>query len=338
MSLSDAVKKYAESARARFHTPGHKGKLCSEDITEIEDEFPLDEVAAAEAKTAAYYGAKRLFYLTGGSSMGVKAMIMSAGGDILAEEKSHVSVREGAELAGVKLFTIKNEIENGLQKPVSAAAVTAALKAHPSVRAVILTSPDYYGFNASREAADAVIAAGKKLFIDGAHGAHYAFASGLLDGYVYRVADAYNMSAHKTLPAYTQTAYLAVNDATFAPIAERNLKLLGTTSPSYPMLARLEYAADYAAEHSERYAEIKEWSERFRTEFACADNDDLTRLVVDAEALGESGKSLYARLRERGITAEKYDERYVVFIFTVMDEDGDYELLMEELCAIKAGL
>lgn len=51
------------------------------------------------------------------------------------------------------------------------------------------------------------------------------------------------LSAHKTLPALTQGAYLLVNEDN--DIIDFYIKLFTTTSPSYLIMASLDYARYY---------------------------------------------------------------------------------------------
>lgn len=329
------LKSYDEKVKLRFHTPGHKGALNPYDITEIDSSFPADLVAEAQEKTAKLLGAKYCRYLVGGSSMGIKATVMAAGGDILVAENSHRALFEAAKLAKVNVFTVKNEVRDDLMQPLTPEIIDAALKAHPSVKAVYLTSPDYYGLAASPDV-KAVTDGRAYLFCDGAHGAHFPFAPTLFPASFSFFADACNMSAHKTLPAYTQTAYLTINNDDLLPKIDEALKLLGTTSPSYLFLGSLEYAADYTAENAWYYKQLFDKVWEIKDAVPCLENDDFSRLVVDARAMGTDGERLYNRLKSQGIVAEKYDDRYVVFIVTLIDTLEGLDRLKGALCEVNS--
>ena len=118
MSIFSQLKKIAKGYS--YHTPGHKGKLYSLDGTEIEDIFPGDCIERAQAAAARHFGAKNVRFLVNGSSIGVKSMIMSVGGDVLAPVNRHRSADEGAALAGVKLKFIENTLNDGLPMPITA--------------------------------------------------------------------------------------------------------------------------------------------------------------------------------------------------------------------------
>lgn len=311
MSIRDSIQAYTQSVLWRFHTPGHGGRLDPDDITEIDGRFPEDCVRAAERKVAKTYGVKQLRFLVNGSSIGIKAAILACGKPVLCEDIRHRAVDEGAELAKVPLYTVCRRRQDGLSIPPDVGQIERALREHPDVGAVLLTSPDYYGRCIAPEVFDAVRAAGKTLIVDSAHGAHFVF-SPLFPPSPCRVADYCNLSAHKTLYAYTQTAYLACNVDPAA--VDRALALLGTTSPSYLFLAGLEEAADYAA--AADYVSMKRAVDEIKRQYAFADNDDFSRLVLDARPFGTDGFTLYRRLLEKGIAAETADPRYVVLIVT----------------------
>ena len=302
-----------------FHTPGHAGKLNKLDSTEIPGVFPEDFVEKAQQSVANHYECKKLRFLVNGSSIGVKSMIMSVGGDIIAPKDRHQAVDEGVTLARVNLIEVENESKNGLPLPLTAKQIEIAIKNNSSAKAVLIQSPDYYGQTADliaiREVCDK---AGVKMLVDGAHGAHYAtLTDGTFPLNPASIADACNLSAHKTLRAYTQSAYLAINDLSLLPAIDRNLQLLGTTSPSYVFMGQLEEAPVFERKYAYGYyARIREIN-KIKDKFACLKNDDPTRLVVDANALGLGGEELYKKLLGHKIVAEKYDSRYVVFIVTL---------------------
>ena len=330
MSIYDYLERYAKS---RFHTPGHKGRLNALDITEIPDEFPLNLISEAEKKTAELYGADNIRYLVGGSSVGMKAALLAVGGDIVSEHYRHACVDEGAALASVSVHTIsKTTLTGGDGLPLLPTAddVKDALKIS-SAAAAVIQYPDYYGRCVDIKSIYAAVRSlGKLLIVDSAHGAHFAFRPDLFPVSATLASDACNLSAHKTLSAYTQTAYLAFGVKMSNLGVDDALKNLGTTSPNYVFLAQLEKAADDAAAGKSDYDRLKIASDRIRAHMRTLDNGDFTRLVVDCRACG-GGKSVYRALYENGVSAEKYDENYVVFILTPADTDEDLENLLGTL-------
>lgn len=332
MSIYDYLRGYSAD---RFHTPGHKGGLDPLDITEIEGEFPGSIITDAEKETARLYGAENLRYLVGGSSAGMKAALLALRGNIVSESYRHRCVDEGAALAGVKVYTVKETAmtgEDGLNVLPDADSIARALTASGADAAVI-QYPDYYGRCADLESIYArVRGLGKSLIVDSAHGAHFAFRPDLFPKSASLLSDACNLSAHKTLPAYTQTAYLAFTDSMRDKGIDRALELLGTTSPNYVFMAQLEKAASGTAAASGEYDRLKREVDSIKSRIKTLANDDFTRLVADC---GDDGELTYKKLRAMGITAEKYGGRYVIFIITPSDGSEKIARLKNALCGIQ---
>jgi len=322
--------------KARFCTPGHKGreavfdrecakhdKYLDYDVTEIEDEFPCDAIALAESKTAKLLNIPHLRFLVNGSSVGIKAALYSLGtssGDILATKNIHPAIKHSAILLGAKIFYCDSLYPDEKE-------IRAAIKKYPSIETVVFTSPDYYGVTIKEGTGQAVVDMGKRLFIDAAHGAHFLFRPDLFDCGLFKHAFAFNLSAHKTLPSYTQTAYLAINDKKYLESIDKCLEILGTTSPSYPFYMSLEMAADYTHQHKQHYDNLYNAVQQFKKSIDCMPNDDFSRIVVTCK----DGGALYKKLLNKGMVAEKYDETRVIFIVSIMDKKEDIEKLCQAI-------
>lgn len=325
MSIASAVKAYVEKKPLRFHTPGHKGALLSEDITEIDDGklFPSDEIVRAEERIAAYYGADFAFMLTGGSSMGVKAAIMAADTDILCWTYSHKSVFDGAEIARRKAITVGSDPV----RPPKPHEIEAALDLIKSIGAVVITSPTYFGFTADLKAIKEIaFSRGVKLIVDGAHGAHFK-GSKLFPPPPDTFASLCNVSAHKTLDCITPGAILLGRDVTLQGGVKRGLRLLGTTSPSYPLLASIEHSVETLAASGDAYEELYSAIADFKSDVATLDNDDFSRIVVDASHYGLDGAELNSRLMNANVYSEMTYGDYVVFIATAHDKTKEISAL-----------
>ena len=338
MTITEFIENYAPAFRG--HTPGHKGALDRRDVTEILDVFPGDLVAKAEKAAAFLYGAKKLRFLVNGSSIGIKAAVLALGEDFVTDGYCHQAVTEAAELAGVECYKMPlcADAETGLPALPSYETLLNEMR-NRGVRNAVIQYPDYYG-----RAADlprlyaAVRSMGGTLICDSAHGAHFALRPDLFPVSAVKASDVCNLSAHKTLGALTQTAFAAIGGDFDADALDRQLRNLGTTSPNYILLASLESAlADGMAKAGE-YDRLKRFADGFRAEFPCLKNDDFTRLVVDfGRGQGEkAARGLY----KPGIAAEKYDDRFVVFILTPYDGDSELAALKKavgEIMWLKRG-
>ncbi len=270
------------AARYPLHMPGHKrhtapapGLGCyAWDMTEIDGADDLHEadgiLAEAMARTAALYGARRCWYLVGGSTVGLLAGIRALapfGSEVIAARNCHKAVYHAIELGHLTAHYLTPPVDAafGVYGSVTPAAVEAALTAHPAARCVILTSPTYEGVLSDIASIAALCHAhGVPLLVDEAHGAHYlpfAAAYGWQGGAVAAGADLVVQSAHKTLPSLTQTAFLQLNGSLVDPDeVERQLDVFETSSPSYPLLVSLDGCTNWLA--ADGPAAFARWRER----------------------------------------------------------------------------
>lgn len=327
-SLDEELKAAAARDELRLHTPGHKGRLCSLDLTELTDEsFPADSVRNAEARIAEYYGVRHARMLCGGSSQGVKSAVFYGNTNGIADVNSHRSVFDGFVLAGKRCATVGRR---GDVRPITVKDIAAALT--PDIGAVLVTSPTYYGFAADVDAiAEYCRAHGLLFIIDGAHGAHFG-ACPLLPARFSDRCDVCNMSTHKTLSALTQTAVLLDNlsDDDGKRLSDA-ADVMGTTSPSYLLYSSIDSAVRELASAQERYSALYPKLAELATRFPFLQNDDFTRLVLDCNALGADAQRLNMALARRGVYSELADKRYIVFLFTAADEPSAVDALADAL-------
>lgn len=360
------LESYVSSEPVRFHMPGHKGRglplfpdTAAYDITEIEGSdnllHPDGIIQQAQENASAVFGAKKSFFLVNGATTGILAMLLSLprGSKIIVPRDAHRSVLSGCILGGLEPVFIWPEYENGAYGVVSAEAIDRALCCH-AASAVVLTRPNYLGLCADGGKIAAVCQKhGALLFVDEAHGAHFAF-SPLLPQSASAFADLWVQSAHKTLNALNQAAFLHVGrrEKKKGPTVDelsRTLALLQTTSPSYPIMASLDYAVRSADERSWTYQVARCDAVRRamggglgdfnRERIGCAGIADVdrTRLVIDTTARGVTGYDAYKALQAQGIVLEMADERSVVALTTPSDPDEWYTRLRDGLKQIPFG-
>ena len=294
--------------RYPLHMPGHKRHLAPApglscyawDMTEIAGADDLHEadgiLADAMARTAALYGARRCWYLVGGSTVGLLAGIRALapfGSEVIAARNCHKAVYHAIELGRLTAHYLPPPVDTafGVYGSVPPAAVEAALTAHPQTKCVILTSPTYEGVLSDIASIAAICHAHNvPLLVDEAHGAHYLpFAAryGWQGGAVAAGADLVVQSAHKTLPSLTQTAFLQLNGGLADPDeVERQLDVFETSSPSYPLLVSLDGCTDWlAADGPAAFARWRDRLERFSA--AVADLHNIKVMCFGQDALAD---------------------------------------------------
>jgi len=368
--LIEFIKAHRDSERASFHMPGHKGKaffkengyedfvdlMIDGDLTEIEGADNLFKAESILRKTMnrykAMYTAKQAFMLVGGSSAGILASalsIISKGDTLIMASNCHKSVYNALMLSGGKAVFVAPETlkDYGLAGEVSASRIEEALIKHPEAKAVLITSPNYYGVCSDIEKISEIVHAhGKILIVDdkiapsrgdikNQHSKAQKLAAEASG------ADIAILSTHKTLASFTQTAILLVcSDRVDVDTIANNLQILQSSSPSYILMASLDLNARIIEEYGD--ALFKEWQadldyayEELRKiqglELLEMELLDRTKLVFGLREIGISGYELDALLRERGIFCELSDSRFVMAMSGIGSKRKDYELLISAL-------
>lgn len=348
--LYDALRAFADERPLRMHMPGHKGiglplpelkGYAAIDFTETSRTgnlyAPGGPIEAAERLWADFWGSGACLFLTGGATQGLHAALSLAAGPgetVLMDRVSHRSLHTGMALLDLRPVWLGRswDAAAGVCGPVAPEAVDAALRAHPDCRAVVVTSPTYYGVRSDLAAIAAVCHAhGARLVVDGAHGAHLPLFFGE-DENPYAAADLAVVSTHKTLPAPGQTALLFATGCSMDELRAAS-QLFATTSPSYPMMAALDRLRTWlACGGAERCFQAAEAVLELRERYPCLQSSpalplDPMRLTL----LTEDGFALADTLEELGLYPEMADRNHVVLIVTGADGKEQIERLAATL-------
>ena len=348
--LYDALVTYTNRDPARFHMPGHKGKVLTPalnnaadlDVTELTRTGDLyagdDVIARAEALWAQACDMAHCQFLTGGSTQGLHAALLLRARrhrGILVDRCSHRSVYNA-----LGLFDLEpTYLFRAQDRPVDPQAVAKALdRAGGSIKTVCITSPTYYGVLSDLKAIGQVCHEREAcLVVDAAHGCHLPF---LMDN-AFLGADLVVTSAHKTLPVYGQGALLF--SAGKKPFETQHTaddlrwaaSVCGTSSPSYPVMASLDWGRAWMEEVGcEAFAVTRKFIAACEMTFNVLDPDDVwmdpARLTL-IPAEGYTGYEAKERLESMGVFCEMADQDHVVFILTGADSPADYRRLWQAL-------
>lgn len=362
----NALKSYTASGTVPFHMPGHKlgrgipieflSEIEKLDLTEIPgtDDLHKPEGILKEALelAAAAFGARRSYFVVNGSTAGLHAAIAAVcrpGQRLVTGRDSHGSVINGMLIAGVYPYYISPEFSEsfGISAGVSPDGVERALEAVPDAAGVLITRPNYYGVCSDVEKIARIVHSyNKVLIVDEAHGSHLVFNKRLPISSLEAGADICVQSAHKTLPAFTQGAYLHVgSDKVDIDRLEYFLDIYQTTSPSYIIMAFLDVARAVMQRYGEKLLDglidsISANAGRFAdkeimlldTTDAAVFDHDITRVTANVSHLGITGYEAEKLLRRRyNIQAEMSDLSNIVFICTVSDSPERIGLLFSAL-------
>jgi len=329
--------------------PGHKGsgdfksrfKDAPLDVTELTytDNLlnPTGAIAKAQKDIAKICGAVKSYITTDGSSSGVLALAYCAskrGNKLIVFRNSHQSVWNACKLFGIEPLIVQGAEKDGVLQAPDSETIERLVSNDPNIAGVLATSPDYYGNIAPLSGYREVLKKyNRLLLVDGAHGAHLAFGG---NGYAGLYADMWVDGAHKTLSAYTQGAVVSVNNEDLVPVAEEALSLFRTTSPSFPIMASVEYGFKILANKPAILDRAKTAVEEYKKQssFTFYKNDDWTKLLIDFKPMGVSPDLALARLEKRGIYAEFSDGRYILFYLSANINLKELTNLEKQIIAI----
>jgi len=370
--LYEAVRKYASANPVPFHMPGHKlgrgfpkdvgREMLSLDVTEIPGmdnlHAPEGVIREAQELAAKAFCAEKTYFLVNGSSGGIHAIVMALckpGDKLIVARDCHKSVIGAMILAGVEPVYVMPEFidDFAITGTVDALNLTRAIELNPDAVGVLITRPNYYGICSDIESiARTVHAHGMILMVDEAHGAHLCFSDCLPKSAMEAGADICVQSAHKTLPAITQGAYLHVKSGKVdIERLEFFLDLLQTTSPSYIIMSMLDVARCIMAEKGtgllnnllnginslatliDGYTGIRLLKEKD----VSGGSLDRTRIVINLKEFGRTGYETEAILRnDYNIQVEMSDFYNIVCIATIADGAAELEYLGKSLADLNA--
>ena len=337
--------------KVSFHMPGHKGKMLEGmndflenilkiDVTELSDTDDLyhanNIIAEGRNNLALFSHAKSSMYLVNGSTSGIVASIMSVldeNDKILVEKNCHKSVINGVRLARGE--SVEIDCDGVCEQEV----LIENLKKDSSIKAVLITRPNYYGIYQPIEKLVTYCHENNiKIIVDEAHGTH--FALDCFDKNAMQLGcDISINSYHKTMPAFTQTAAINFNcEDELIDKTMSNLQMIMTSSPSYIFMTSVEYAVNYCTKNENKYPELKEIIDWFYSEIEVLDfirkapiqkncKRDFTRIVLECD----NPSDVNEHLMKNGIYIEMIDDKNLVLISTIADDKKDFEILLEAL-------
>ncbi len=346
--LLDRLKEHYDRQVFSFHVPGHKyGELWSDkmlkkdllhlDATELSglDDLhdPSGVIKEAQDQTARFYQADRSYFLVNGTTVGNLAMILATcrkGSIVLVQRNCHKSIMNAIRLAEARPVFLTPEVDasTGVTTGVTLESVEEAFKLYDAIDAVVLTNPNYYGM--TQDLTSIIAYAHEQecpVVVDEAHGAHFGIGSPFPPSSLSMGADVVVQSAHKTLPAMTMASFLHFKSSLVDPLdLEDKLQLLQSSSPSYVLMASLDYARGYLESLEPRDIEqiissINELKDRLKivpqievvqASNGCAYHDPLKLVMQSRTKL--SGYELQKVLEQIGIYTELADPFNVLFV------------------------
>ena len=372
--LIDGIKKVDNENLISFHMPGHKNNkeffkkylnnidLVDMDLTEIPGTDNLHEpeniIKESHIKLSKCYGSLKSYFLVNGSTSGILSMIFAVtkrNDKILINRNAHKSAMNAIILNDLDPIYIipKIDEENGLILGIDNEELEEILIKEKDIKVVFLTYPTYEGFCFDIEKTIKIIKKyNKLLIIDEAHGSHFIMNDKFPVSSINCSADIVVQSAHKNLPAFTQGAYLHVNNNDLIENVEKYLKIFQSSSPSYLIMSSLDASVDFILKEGKKksdiliknielfYKKMKKSNYKLlnmgilnnRTVY----DYDISKIVISPLDIGITGEELEKILRkEYKIQIEYSTYNFCLFIATVFNNESDFNELFYALLDIE---
>jgi len=362
----------AAGAMTPFTIPGHKqrthpaGDVVRGDVPLYAglDTMKQDGglLAIAEQRAAAAWGVDWGRLSVGGATHANQAAVLALGQPgqaVVITRTLHRSLLLGLVMAGLRPVWVRPEIDavTGLPGAVPVTAVQAALAAHPGACGVVLGDPSYAGTRSDVAAhAAAAHAAGVPLVVDAAWAAHFGFSPAVPPHALALGADALIISAHKTLPAWSQGALLLARTRRSGGLLdhgrlERGFDATHTTSPAGAILASTDAARALLQHHGAGLiARLVDLVRGARERLAAVPglavmngrpdghpagplHVDPAKLVVLLAGTGAHGHAVEAELLVAGMPLEMADRDVLVPMVTLSDDESSVTRLVDALAA-----
>lgn len=367
--IYNGLMKYISRRRIQFTSPGHKGKvrikgesLCRFDVSGLEETdqvlSPRGFVLESEKELANIFGAEKTFYLTGGATAGIYASIASVckvGDKIIVDSECDKSVINAiTHLALIPIFIKRSYNKKyDLCGGINTEELEYLTERHRDAKAVLITSPTYYGVCANiKKASEICHEKNMLLIVDEALGAHFNFSNGFPESALECGADIVVQSLSKTLGGFTGSGLLHVSSfgADYDEIRQQLAYYQGG-SGSLAFICAAENAVLYAFKNSKKYAPILKELKRGReiinhnTDLMWFDADfnigsdisriDPTRVVINFSKVDISaGDAAKLLINKYGIEPEAADKDNLIFSVSLYNTPTEIRKLVSSCVSI----
>ncbi|MBM7707303.1 arginine/lysine/ornithine decarboxylase [Chryseomicrobium aureum] len=349
--LVEKLQQFVEKQPMSLHVPGHKNGYFSTlpkalrdslsyDVTELTglDDLHAPEGVIQEAQDllSTFYGSDASYFLVNGSTVGNLAMMLAAttpGDRVLIQRNAHKSVFHAVELARVRPMFITPEWDHRTETAahVSLQGIQQAFHEFPDIRAVALTTPTYFGVVSDLlEIVEFCHTKGVPVLVDEAHGAHFQGSDYFPVSALECGADVVVQSAHKSLPAMTMGSFLhSKSKFVGKDRLEHALRMLQSSSPSYPVMASLDDARAYLASFTARdYHHFMDKRALFLDSLQgisgldIVEVDDPLKLMIRIGT--HAGHQVRDALEQQGVYVELAHGQHVLWMLPLLKYGEDY--------------
>ena len=374
--IYEALEEFKKTRTVPFDVPGHKrgkgnkelmdflGEKClSVDVNSMKplDNLchPVSVIKEAEEIAAEAFGAAHAFFMVGGTTSSVQAMVLSAvkkDDKIILPRNVHRSVINSLILCGAIPVYINPQMDErlGISLGMTVSDVKKAIVQNPDAKAILINNPTYYGI-CSNLSEITMLAHEKNMLVltDEAHGTHFYFGENMPVSAMAAGADLSSVSMHKSGGSLTQSSFLLCGKNVNANYVRQIINLTQTTSGSYLLMSSLDISRRNLAKNGKQiFSKVTELSEYAREEInqigdyyayskELINGDsiydfDATKLSVNTFELGLAGIEVYDLLRdEYDIQIEFGDLGNILAYISVGDNRKNIERLIGALSEIR---
>ena len=272
--ILEALERMKRARLVPFDVPGHKrgrgnpelrdflGEKCLDvDVNSMKmlDNLchPVSVIRDAEMLAAEAFGAAHAFFMVGGTTSAVQAMVLTAvgrGDKIIMPRNVHRSAINALILCGAVPVYVNPQMDHtlGISLGMRVEEVKDAIRRHPDAKAVLVNNPTYYGICSNlREIVALAHAHGMMVLADEAHGTHFYFHDKLPVSAMAAGADMASISMHKSGGSLTQSSMLLCGPNVNAGYVHQVINITQTTSGSYLLLSSLDISRRNLALHGQ---------------------------------------------------------------------------------------
>lgn len=376
MPIYEALERFRKLRVVPFDVPGHKRGRGNPELRDFLGEqcigidvnsmkpldnlcHPVSIIGQAEQLAAAAFGAHQAFFMVGGTTSSVQAMVLSVckrGDKIILPRNVHRSVLNALVLCGARAVYINPDVDPdfGIAHGVRYEQAARAIANHPDAAAIFLNNPTYYGICSDlRGITQLAHGHGLKVLVDEAHGTHFYFGDNLPISAMAAGADFASVSMHKSGGSLTQSSFLLTGTDINPGYVRQMINLTQTTSPSYLLMGSLDISRrNLALRGREVFAKVVEQAAYARGEIAALGgyrvigpelvngnsvfDFDPTKLSIHTREIGLAGIEVYDILRdEYDIQIEFGDLANILAYLSIGDRRQDVERLVGALAEIR---
>lgn len=376
MPVYEALCELKKNRMVPFDVPGHKHGKGNPRLTEFLGEsclavdvnsmkcldnlcHPVSVIREAEELAADAFGASHAFFMVGGTTSAVQAMILSTckeGDKIIMPRNVHRSAINALVLSGAKPVYVNPDTDKklGIALGMSMSCVERAIRENPDAKAVLVNNPTYYGICSDIKGITKLAHQyGMKVLADEAHGTHFYFDKNLPISAMEAGADMASVSMHKSGGSLTQSSFLLVGPGMNADYVRQIINLTQTTSGSYLLMSSLDISRSNLAQDGEEIFEKVRRLAKYAREEINAIGDyyaycselingdsvydfDVTKLSINTLDVGLAGIEVYDLLRdEYDIQIEFGDIGNILAYISVGDREREIERLVSALAEIR---